>query len=98
MTAEGNTEGNSASEHALVRARVRDDLEAFGARTDAPAPTETPQRDYRFRTSVPFATLAAELAAQAAAIDYPNFKSEVAARQGHDRAHRSSVCGSGSRP
>lgn len=56
-------EGNSASEHALVRARVRDDLEAFCARTDAPAPTETPQRDYRFRTSVPFAALAAELAA-----------------------------------
>ena len=74
--------------HALVRARVREDLEAFCARTNAPAPTETPQRDYRFRTSVPFATLAAELAAQAAAIDYPNFKSEVAARQGHDRAHR----------
>ena len=74
--------------HALVRARVREDLEAFCARTNAPAPTETPQRDYRFRTSVPFATLAEELAAQAAAIDYPNFKSEVAARQGHDRAHR----------
>ncbi len=65
--------------HALVRARVLADLEAFCARTGAPAPTETPHRDYRFRTSVPLATLAAELAAQAAAIDYPSFKSEVAA-------------------
>ncbi len=74
--------------HALVRARVREDLEAFCARTHAPAPTETPQRDYRFRTSVPLATLAAELATRAAAIDSPSFKSEVAARQGHDRAHR----------
>jgi hypothetical protein len=66
--------------HALVRARVREDLEAFCARTHAPAPTETPQRDYRFRTSVPLATLAAELATRAAAIDSPSFKSEVAAR------------------
>ena len=74
--------------HALVRARVRADLEAFCARTGAPDPVETPDRDYRFRTSVPFATLAADLAAQAEAIDYPNFKNEVAARQGHDRARR----------
>jgi hypothetical protein len=72
--------------NALVRARVREDLEAFCARTGAPDPVETRDRDYRFRTSVPFATLAADLAAQAAAIDYPNFKNEVAARQGPDRA------------
>lgn len=74
--------------NALVRARVRQDLEAFCARTDAPDPVETRDRDYRFRTSVSYATLAADLAAQAEAIDYPNFKNEVAARQGHDRAER----------
>ena len=74
--------------HALVRSRVREDLEAFCARTGAPDPIETRDRDYRFRTSVPFATLAADLAAQAEAIDYPNFKNEVAARQGPDRARR----------
>lgn len=74
--------------HALVRARLREDLEAFCTRTGAPDPVETPDRDYRFRTSVPFATLAADLAAQAEAIDYPNFKNEVAARQGHERAAR----------
>jgi len=74
--------------HALVRTRVREDLEAFCARTGAPPPLETPERDYRFRTSVPFPVLAAELARQAAAIDYPNFKDAVAARQGYERARR----------
>ena len=73
---------------ALVRARVREDLEAFCERTAAPTPLETPERDYRFRTSVPFAVLAADLAQQAARIDYPNFKDEVAGRQGYDRARR----------
>ncbi len=72
--------------HALVRARILGDLEEFCARTGAPAPTETPHRDYRYRTSIPFATLAADLAAQAQGIDYPNFKSEVAALQGSERA------------
>lgn len=74
--------------HALVRARVLEDLEAFCERTAAPAPLEMPERDYRFRTSVPFAVLAADLAQQAARIDYPNFKDEVAGRQGYDRARR----------
>jgi hypothetical protein len=73
--------------HAL--ARVAGDLEAFCGRTGAPAPVETPDRDYRYRTSVPLAVLAADLAAQAEAIDYPNFKAAVARRQGRDRAHRS---------
>jgi len=74
--------------HALVRARVREDLEAFCERTGAPPPLETPERDHRFRTSVQFPVLAAELARQAAAIDYPNFKDAVAARQGYERARR----------
>jgi hypothetical protein len=64
--------------HALVRARVREDLKSFRARTGGP-PRETPACDYRFRTSVPVAVPAADLAAQAAAI-YPNFKAAVAAR------------------
>jgi len=40
--------------HALVRARVREDLEAFCACTGAPPPFETLERDYRFRTRVSF--------------------------------------------
>lgn len=74
--------------HALVRARVREDLEAFCGRTGAPAPVETPDRDYRFRTNVHVATVAIDVAAQVEAIDYPNFKAAVAARQGLYRAHR----------
>ena len=73
--------------HVLVRARVREDLDAFCAATSAPAPTETPERDYRFRTSAPVAVLRDYLADQAEAIDYPNFKSAVARRQGSERAH-----------
>ena len=37
---------------------------------------------------MPAAVFAAYLAAQGEAIDYPNFKDAVAARQGYDRAHR----------
>jgi len=73
----------------LVRARTREDIEAFcAAAPDAPAPTESPDRDYRWRTRVPAAAFATYLAAQGVAIDYPNFKDAVAERQGRDRAHR----------
>lgn len=72
----------------LVRARVLADLQAFCAATDAPAPIETPSRDYRWRTIAPAAVFATYLAGQAEAIDYGNFKNAVAARQGADRAHR----------
>jgi hypothetical protein len=73
--------------HALVRARIREDLDAFCSATGAPAPIETPERDYRFRTCVPTGVLRDYLAGQAEAIDYPNFKSAVARRQGSERAH-----------
>ncbi|UTI65197.1 hypothetical protein NBH00_03065 [Paraconexibacter antarcticus] len=72
----------------LVRARARADIEAFVAVTAAPPPTERPDRDYRWRTSVPAAVVATYVAEQTAAIDYGNFKSAVAERQGRDRAHR----------
>jgi hypothetical protein len=75
-------------EQLIVRARTRGDLEAFCAATGAPAPVETPGRDYRWRTRVSPATFATHLARQAEQIDYPNFKDAVASRQGHDRAHR----------
>jgi hypothetical protein len=72
----------------VVRGRVREDLEAFCEDTGAPAPVETPGRDYRWRTWVSPATFATHLADQAGRIDYPNFKDAVASRQGHERAHR----------
>lgn len=72
----------------LVRARARADIEAFVVATGAPAPTERPDRDYRWRTSVPAQVVATYVAGQVAAIDYENFKNAVAERHGHDRAHR----------
>ena len=72
----------------LVRARARADIDAFVVATDALAANERPDRDYRWRTSVPAATVATYVAQQAAAIDYGNFKNAVAERQGRDRAHR----------
>jgi hypothetical protein len=72
----------------LVRARVLEDLTAFCTATAAPAPLETPSRDYRWRTTVPATTFASYIAGQAEAIDYGNFKNAVAERQGSDRAHR----------
>jgi len=73
--------------HALVRARVREDLEAFCARTNAPAPTETPQRDYRFR-ECPVRDAPGGARRPGCGDRLTNFNSEVAGRQGHDRAHR----------
>lgn len=76
-------------QHPGARARPRPRPRGpLGERTGAPAPTETPERDYRFRTRVRFAVLAADLAQQAGTIDYPNFKAEVASPQGYDRARR----------
>ncbi len=72
----------------LVRARVREDIEQFCTAAGAPAPAQTPNRDYRWRTRVTAEVFAAYLAAEGEAIDYPNFKSAVAERQGADRAHR----------
>lgn len=47
----------------------------------------TPERDYRYRVLVRRGDWAGYVASAAGAIDYPNFKSEVARRQGSDRAH-----------
>ena len=73
----------------LVRARVREDLEAL---RDHVLPdiqiVRTPERDYRYRAVVGRDEWAHAAETLAAAIDYPNFKSAVAQRQGHDRAHR----------
>ena len=74
--------------HVLVRARVREDIQALAQRLGERAPkiVHTPERDYAFRISVPAATwvsLAGELAGE---IDYPNFKDHVAAEQGYERA------------
>ena len=71
----------------LVRARVREDLEALADLVPGLEVEETPERDYGFRASVTREVWASAVAQLAREIDYPNFKNAVAERQGVDRAH-----------
>lgn len=70
----------------LVRARVREDLESLADLIPGLEVEETPERDYRFRASVPREVWRSVAAALAEEIDYPNFKDAVAERQGSGRA------------
>ena len=74
-----------------VRARVRSDLENLlkleslaGYADDV---IETDNSDYRFRVSITREDWITASSTLAAEIDYPNFKTAVGERQGHDRAH-----------
>lgn len=77
------------SDALVVRARALIDLEQL---RDLHLPDleilETPDRDYRWRTLVARDEWEHAAARMAVEIDYPNFKAEVARRQGHERAHR----------
>jgi 8-oxo-dGTP pyrophosphatase MutT (NUDIX family) len=71
-----------------VRARVRSDLERL---RDQFLPSMGPIKehagtDYRFRAKAPKGDVAVALANIATKLDYPNFKDEVAKRQGKARA------------
>jgi hypothetical protein len=70
----------------LVRARARGDLVSLTDLLAGLEIRETPERDYRWRTIVSRRSWSAALVLLAAEIDYPNFKAEVARRQGHERA------------
>jgi hypothetical protein len=62
-----------------VRARVAGDLERVLAATGIDKPvTTTPDADYRYRVAVSRDELLRLLAVLGNAIDYPNFKNEVA--------------------
>ncbi len=69
----------------LVRARVRQDLEALAEVGDLPEIAETPTADYRWRVRLSRAEWSRALARLAEEIEYPNFKDAVAERQGHER-------------
>lgn len=73
-------------EKLLVRARVRADLEAL--REQAPDLRIFSDRgaDYRWRAVIRRAEWVAAIAQLASEIDYDNFKSTVAERQGHERS------------
>jgi hypothetical protein len=71
----------------VVRARLHGDLEKL--REIAPKLSDTfqlPRRDYRFRAFISRKDFAAVLPKLLAELDYTNFKDEVWAKQGSERA------------
>jgi hypothetical protein len=72
-------------ERLIVRARAREDLEALRAEIPELRIFSDPDADYRWRAIVSRAEWVAAVAQLAADVDYDNFKSAVAARQGRGR-------------
>lgn len=72
----------------LVRARVEADLKAFARRLPKPKPKllRTPTADYPFRLEADRDVVGELLASLTAELAYPNFKNEVARRQGPERS------------
>lgn len=72
----------------LVRARDEGDLKALVRKLPAPRPRiqRTPGADYLFRVAVSREALSDLLAYELESMTYPNFKNEVAVRQGPKRA------------
>jgi len=70
----------------LVRARAHGDLVALSALVSNLQIVETPDADYRWRARVDRTAWARAVTRIAEEVDYPNFKSAVAERQGWARA------------
>lgn len=70
----------------IVRARTRDDIEALRRQIPDLEPFEDATADYRHRAVIDRAEWVAAVAQLASAIDYDNFKDEVAAEDGPARA------------
>ena len=70
----------------IVRGRSRDDLEALRKQVPGLEPFEDPAADYRYRAYVSRAEWLAAVAQLTCDVDYDNFKSAVATRQGAARA------------
>ena len=85
-----NADAKASHEALLVRERVRADLDHFAdfvaCHGDRPAVTATPRFDYGYRLTTSRQIFAAYLAECVGALDYPNFKSEVAEAD-PERAH-----------
>ncbi len=80
--------GDAKNKTLTVRARVREDLEALktGFLPELGEIAESSTNDYRFRAVAPKAAVAKAMAKLVDDLDYPNFKSEVAKKQGQARA------------
>lgn len=74
------------SDTLIVRSRAREDIEALREQIPGIEPFEDPEADYRHRAYVSRSEWLAAAAQLIADLDYDNFKSEVARRQGSDRA------------
>jgi len=85
-----NNDAKAPHEALLVRARVREDLDHFAdlvaRHVDRPAVTATPRFDYGYRLTTSRETFAAYLTEHVGALDYPNFKNEIA-KEDPGRAH-----------
>jgi hypothetical protein len=77
-----NLYSTGADDALLVRGRVRTDLERFAdfasRRRARTAVVASPDADYGFRLTTSREVLASFVAERLAALDYPNFKDEVA--------------------
>ena len=70
----------------IVRGRAREDLDALQTQIPNLQVFSDQNADYRWRAVVTEAEWVAAIAQLAGEIDYDNFKSAVAERQGHERA------------
>jgi hypothetical protein len=78
-----NLDSTGPDDALLVRGRVRADLERFADfvahHGDRPAVVHTPRSDYGYRLTTSREMFASYLTEQVGALNYPNFKDEVAA-------------------
>jgi hypothetical protein len=85
-----NADAKTPHEALLVRGRVRADLDHFAdfvaRHGDRPVVTATPRFDYGYRLTASRELFASYLAEHVGALDYPNFKNEVAEAD-PERAH-----------
>jgi len=85
-----NLDSKGPHDALLVRGRLAGDLELFAdfaaQRGKRPAVIETSDADYGFRLTTSRDAFAAFVAERVVALDYPNFKSEVA-KTDPERAH-----------
>ncbi len=80
--------GDKQNDTLTVRSRIRSDLAALRQHyLPGLGPIQESQdTDYRFRAVAPRAEVSAAMARMVDGLDYSNFKSEVAKKQGHKRA------------
>ena len=78
-----------AEDEVTIRSRVKSDIETLKQHIPSMSPIkEDRNADYWYRATAKQEDFAQTVAQLAREINYDNFKNEVAAKQGHERAHR----------